>query len=360
MSDIFVSHAHQDNEIARTLVCSIEKHGSSCWLALRDIDPGANYADEIINAIKRSKLLVVLVSAEAMLSPHVQREVERAVKLKKTIIPILFPAIQLSGPLDYFLATTHCISIKQPTKDSILEIADQIAGKIDSEGALTNRAPKRRTRLAILSLVIAISIAGALLWKQFGPPSQDRSNNSVAVSVPQTSEYKNLAESQNPDVIPTLSNLASLKEAMGQYQEAIEIYRRVVSISEKSYGSDHPKFGDALLTLAMAYGNTEQATKGIEPARQALEIYRRTYGAEHPRTASSLNNLATLLIKEGNFVEATPLVEEALRIRRSMLGPDGPDLIPVYENLVILSERSGEFDKAKQYRERIAEQKKRD
>jgi hypothetical protein len=46
-SDVFVSYASQDAAVANSIVESLESQGLKCWIAPRDVKPGAQYADAI-------------------------------------------------------------------------------------------------------------------------------------------------------------------------------------------------------------------------------------------------------------------------------------------------------------------------
>jgi hypothetical protein len=73
----------QDAETANTVCRELESHGISCWIAPRDVKSGAQYADAIVRAIKESKALVLVMSASAVGSSHVGKEIERASSKRK-------------------------------------------------------------------------------------------------------------------------------------------------------------------------------------------------------------------------------------------------------------------------------------
>jgi hypothetical protein len=78
VSGVFISYASQDAAVATSIVENLERQGVKCWVAPRDVKPGAQYADAIIRAINDAKAIVVVLSSSAMVSSHVAREVERA------------------------------------------------------------------------------------------------------------------------------------------------------------------------------------------------------------------------------------------------------------------------------------------
>ena len=86
--DVFISYAHQDRPIAFAACAIIEKAGIRCWIAPRDIAPGAEYATALIDALEHCKALVLIFSGSANESPHIRREVERAVSRGVPLIPV--------------------------------------------------------------------------------------------------------------------------------------------------------------------------------------------------------------------------------------------------------------------------------
>lgn len=83
---VFLSHSSNEEEIASEVCSCIEANGHSCFLAPRDIRSGYEYVEEIINGIDNCDVMLLLLSESANNSPHVLREVERAVSKKKSII----------------------------------------------------------------------------------------------------------------------------------------------------------------------------------------------------------------------------------------------------------------------------------
>ena len=51
---VFVSYASQDAAVADALVEALARHGIPCWIAPRDVKPGAQYADAIVRAISEA------------------------------------------------------------------------------------------------------------------------------------------------------------------------------------------------------------------------------------------------------------------------------------------------------------------
>jgi TolB-like protein len=80
-------------------------------MAPRDVKPGALYADAIVRAINEAKALVLVMSASAVDSAHVAREVERAASKRKLIIPFRTDGAALNPELEYFLSNSQWIDV---------------------------------------------------------------------------------------------------------------------------------------------------------------------------------------------------------------------------------------------------------
>ena len=76
---IFLSHASANAKLAEKVCSVIEKTEHRCFMAPRDIRMGHEYAAEIMEGLDNSDAMVLLLSKESVASPHVLREIERAV-----------------------------------------------------------------------------------------------------------------------------------------------------------------------------------------------------------------------------------------------------------------------------------------
>jgi TolB-like protein len=109
--DVFVSYASQDVAVADAIVATLEKNGLRCWIAPRDVTPGALYADGIIRAINDAKVMVLVLSASSIASKHVGKEVERASSKGRPIITLKVDAAPLTTALEYFLSESQWMDV---------------------------------------------------------------------------------------------------------------------------------------------------------------------------------------------------------------------------------------------------------
>ncbi len=153
---IFLSHASENADIAEKICRSLEENGTKCFIAPRDIRPGREYAEEIINGIDESAAVVLLMSREANRSPHVLREVEHAVSANIPILVYKLENVTLSKSMEYFLMTHQWVdSAPQENFADILAFAKEL----EEQGSVT----PERVRNAAGKRIGLIAAAGAVL-----------------------------------------------------------------------------------------------------------------------------------------------------------------------------------------------------
>jgi len=108
---LFVSYASADRAAADDLTAYLEQRGIHCWMAPRDVPPGALYADAIVRAINEARALVLLLSHNSTGSSHVGKELERASSKRKPIIAVRLDAAQLTPAFEYFLSESQWVDV---------------------------------------------------------------------------------------------------------------------------------------------------------------------------------------------------------------------------------------------------------
>lgn len=131
----------------------------------------------------------------------------------------------------------------------------------------------------------------------------------------------------------------------GRYADAIPVAKKVLMITEKYLGPEHPEVAQSLNNLASLYAELGSYAIAESLYQQALEIDEQTLGPEHPVVATDLNNLAVLYDNMGAYVKAEPLYQRALAIQEKTLGPEHPEVATTLNNLAVLYKSQGEYAK---------------
>ena len=125
--DAFVSYSSHDKTVADAACAALEAAGVRCWIAPRDITPGAEWGEAIIEAINHCRAMILIFSANANDSPQIRREVERAVSKGVPVLPLRIQDIEPAHSLEYFIGTVHWLdALTPPLEGHLLRLADSV------------------------------------------------------------------------------------------------------------------------------------------------------------------------------------------------------------------------------------------
>jgi hypothetical protein len=119
--DVFISYSRKDQPIAEIVCHHLEQNGIRCWIAPRDISPGADWAESIVDAVCDSRLMLLIFSANANDSSQINREVNLAADERIPIVPFRVEDVQASKHLKYYLSTPHWLDAFPPPLENHLE-----------------------------------------------------------------------------------------------------------------------------------------------------------------------------------------------------------------------------------------------
>jgi len=116
--------------------------GVRCWIAPRNIRPGREYASAIMDAIDSARLMVLIFSSHANVSPQIHREIERAVSKGLTIIPVRIEEILPTSGMQYFLGSIHWLdAITPPIAAHLDKLAETVKANLESAPGHAAGAP---------------------------------------------------------------------------------------------------------------------------------------------------------------------------------------------------------------------------
>jgi len=191
-SDVFVSHSIKDKAVAEAIVARLEADSVTCWIAPRDVVPGADWGESIIDAIESSRIMILIFSRNADASPQIKREVERAVNKGVYIIPFRVDDIPPTKSLEYFISTSQWMDAFSPPLerhlDNLAKTVKAVLQRPPLPGADVLAQPERpsiskppirpsgRKSILIAIIIAALVLVGGAGWyfgqKIKGPPEK--------------------------------------------------------------------------------------------------------------------------------------------------------------------------------------------
>jgi TolB-like protein/Flp pilus assembly protein TadD len=230
-SRVFISHASKDKPIADAICEQLESAGIKCWIAPRDIEPGSDWTEGIIQGIDSCRVFVLVFSESANGSEHVRREVAKAVSLGLAVIPFRTEEVNLSSSLSYFLGTVHWLdAITPPLSKHLKALTERVKRLLaNSQRSAANQsrwkartepfsfAPARQTRW-----LIGVALAGAaiaiIFWFFYEKPRSlltEASLRSIAVlpfeNISANKDDTYFADGVHDEILNSLAKISQLK-----------------------------------------------------------------------------------------------------------------------------------------------------
>ncbi|QEC76351.1 toll/interleukin-1 receptor domain-containing protein [Mucilaginibacter ginsenosidivorax] len=238
---VFISHSSKDLKLAKSLCEYLEERKITCWIAPRDLDiaAGKPYGAGIMQGIKATRIMVVVLTQNANASDRVQDEISVASGKKKLIIPFNTEPIVLDESLELILRRRHWIKVNggevEDYFDKIynaclaalataplpeIEDVNNTSG-VQQEGlqddTLTGpeitRWPFHWTKIAAL-LAAVILVAGILGWRLLYNPPQ-----TTALKPAKTSGDDKYITSDIKTIRTVLLRINSLKDTTEKVQK---------------------------------------------------------------------------------------------------------------------------------------------
>jgi hypothetical protein len=128
--DVFISYSSKDRNVADAICSALENQKIRCWIAHRDVTPGKEWGEEIVQAISSSKVMVLVFSSAADRSQQVLREVERAVNKKVVIVPFRIENVVPTKSMEYFLYSTHWLDALTPDLENHIARLNEIVNAL--------------------------------------------------------------------------------------------------------------------------------------------------------------------------------------------------------------------------------------
>ena len=119
--DVFISYSNKDKPTADAVCAALEANGIRCWIAPRDILPGSDWGEAIIDAIHACRAMLLIFSGNSNASAQIKREVERSVNAGIPVVPFRIEDVMPSKTLEYFISTQHWLDALTPPMEQHLQ-----------------------------------------------------------------------------------------------------------------------------------------------------------------------------------------------------------------------------------------------
>lgn len=138
-----------------------------------------------------------------------------------------------------------------------------------------------------------------------------------------------------------IASLGDLFFKIAQYEKALELYEKCLTIRLKTLGPEHPNVAASYNNLAELWTNKGEYDKALALLEKCLAIKLKTLGAKHQSVAISYVNMGIAWESKGEYAKALELYEKCLTIRIKTLGAEHPDVAKLAKNANRIAKENG-------------------
>ena len=109
---VFISYSSKNKDYAEAMLQLLKDEKIYTWMAPYDIPAGSKYAHVIHDAIQKCSCVLLLLSEQSQASEWVDKEIERAINYKKTVISMHLDECPLNNGFSFYLANQQIVPVK--------------------------------------------------------------------------------------------------------------------------------------------------------------------------------------------------------------------------------------------------------
>jgi CHAT domain-containing protein/tetratricopeptide (TPR) repeat protein len=192
------------------------------------------------------------------------------------------------------------------------------------------------------SLAYALTLKNlGILYNKLGnyPLAIDNLEKAIAI-------YSTNSQSKDPELVNAYFALASSYKNQGEPKKAESAINNAKQIDKDNFAPGRPESIQNDFSYAMILWDDNQLDKAKELFKSVLSQTEKYLGNGHPLYASCLNSIGLLELQLGNTQEAYTYLSNALNVREQIYGPHHPDYATSVHNLAGVLKELGRFPEA--------------
>lgn len=158
--DVFISYSRSDREIADAICRELKSNGLKYWMDTK-IPGGEFFDDEIIAALEKSNIVILIFSKNSNASPHVTTEIANAFEMGKPIIVYRIDEIEPEGKMQYYLANKNWLDSFPDYRTNLNTLITDAKRLIESGGGFGS---KYRVAIVIAVALILIAVVSLMAF----------------------------------------------------------------------------------------------------------------------------------------------------------------------------------------------------
>jgi len=164
---------------------------------------------------------------------------------------------------------------------------------------------------------------------------------------------------EHPDYLDSMANLSRTYRVQGRFRESEDLALRVLDARRRLLGEEHPQTLAIKNQLAWIYRKQNRLSEAEVLDAQVRDADVKTLGEEHPLTLNALYGLSRTYTEQKRWVEAERLGRRVLDVQWRTLGPDHPLTLANLGNIATVFRGRGMLDRARNAGEYVLQAERR-
>ena len=243
--DVFISYKRQESSIyAGSLERQLRERDLHCFVDDKEIPAGSPLADTVHFALRRSRVLVVVVSPDSLQSRYVQDEVRTFRERSRRIIPVCFSSVKPALMETPANASAPEWVVKQLLQGEVVwiderenisgadlaspEVADKIAGYFGFRRANISRRLFLAVLFALISIAAAVASIEAVVairQRNIAVSGQLAAQSNLLRAQSSAVETRTLLAVESMRLVPTVEGDQALRESLYLLRKSLFISR---------------------------------------------------------------------------------------------------------------------------------------
>jgi hypothetical protein len=211
VTEVFLSYASPDKQIARQIANDLRSLGTSVWFDEENLTPGQDWEDAISRAIRNANAVLVLISPKSLTSQWVAAEWRRALTQEnRRLIPALIDGATYSD-LPPTLRSIHAVDLNADYETGIRKINKSL-DRLD-----TSTAPPIADSIDLTQITNDIT---QRVLQQLGASAEMPMNPATPEAIDEMAVF--VISSFRPDMEPVFEAIAGAASAYGLRAERVK------------------------------------------------------------------------------------------------------------------------------------------
>ena len=161
------------------------------------------------------------------------------------------------------------------------------------------------------------------------------------------------AQGTSVDTAATIFNIGQVFHQKGDKDRALRHYQEFLRLAKLHFGDFHRDICIVTTCIGQVFSEKKEFPKALRAFQHALKVGRVALGSVHAEIAITLNKLGNLFYETGDLDAALKAYHQGLQVELAVLEPGNPNVCVTYTNIAEIHKQRSEYERALHYYDKV-------